>query len=81
MNITEQLEDARANVERLERAMRAAPCAQAGHDMQHKGGRNAGCSDWCSCSVPVFECTRCGDCDYGENEEARAVMKNCKESR
>lgn len=41
------------------------------------GGRNAGCSDICDCSVPVHKCSICGDYDYGENAEAEDVIKKC----
>ena len=43
---------------------------ERGHDMQSIGGCNAGCDEYCACSVPVHTCTRCGDSDYGENAEA-----------
>lgn len=48
-----------------------------GHDMQSIGGCNAGCDPFCICSVPVNRCTRCGDCDYGENEEADRTRAEC----
>jgi hypothetical protein len=50
---------------------------QAGHDWQSIGGCNAGCHDKCACSVPVHRCSRCGDCDYGENTEAEQVRADC----
>ena len=75
--IAEQLEDARAEVHRLERMAAAATCAELGrHDWQSIGGCNCGCPDG-SCSVPVHECTRCGDCDYGKNDDADDVRRNC----
>lgn len=49
------------------------------HDMQSVGGCNAGCCDDCFCSVPVLKCTRCGDCDYGQSEEADRVRADCAE--
>lgn len=49
----------------------------AGHDWQSIGGCNAGCHDNCSCSVPVNTCSRCGDCDYGDNDEAKQVRSSC----
>lgn len=54
------------------------PCRH-GCDMRHAGGRNAGCDigDDCCCSVPVYACTRCGDSDYGNNEEAAEVRRRC----
>jgi hypothetical protein len=80
MNIAKQLDAARAEVARLERRAAGATCAELGrHDWQHIGGRNAGCdlgSD-CSCSVPVHKCSRCGDCDYGDNPEADDVRDEC----
>lgn len=51
---------------------------EAGHDMQSIGGCNAGCHpDWCSCSAPVNTCSRCGDCDYGDNSDAEQVRADC----
>lgn len=52
-----------------------------GHDWRSIGGANAGCDDVCRCSVPVHQCARCGDCDYGENEEATEVRRECAEMR
>lgn len=49
----------------------------AAHDWKSRGGCNAGCSKDCACSVPVHECTRCGDCDYGINAEAIEIRKHC----
>lgn len=53
---------------------------ERGHDMKHVGGKNAGCSHDCGCSVPVYVCTRCGDCDYGDNDEAKQTMADCAET-
>lgn len=79
--LAQQLDEARAVVARLERAAAAATCAELGrHDMQSTGGANCGCEGGC-CSVPVHQCTRCGECDYGENEEARDVRRACAEKR
>jgi hypothetical protein len=50
---------------------------EAGHEWVSVGGCNAGCSNACSCSVPVNKCRRCGDCDYGENDEAAMVRSDC----
>jgi hypothetical protein len=52
-------------------------CRRVGCDMQSVGGCNAGCCDTCACSVPVHTCTRCGACDYGENEEAHETRRQC----
>lgn len=50
---------------------------EAGHDWQSVGGCNAGCHELCGCSVPVMVCARCGDCDYGENQEAKDTRSDC----
>jgi hypothetical protein len=52
---------------------------ERGHDWHSLGGCNAGCHDDCSCSVPVHLCRRCGDCDYGDNEDAEQVRQECAE--
>jgi hypothetical protein len=52
-------------------------CQDGKHDWQRIGGANAGCGKDCSCSVPVYECAICGDCDYGDNAEAREIMDEC----
>lgn len=55
------------------------PCHILGHQWVHIGGRWCGCGDtspW-SCSVPVHECRSCGDCDYGDNDEAEEVIADC----
>ena len=56
---------------------------EAGHDWQSTGGCNAGCNqgDDCGCSVPVHICSRCKACDYGDNEEAETVRRDCALSR
>lgn len=54
------------------------------HDWQLLGGRWAGCEagdDRCACSLPVNVCRRCGDCDYGENDEAAEILQACKRRR
>ena len=53
------------------------PCNVLGHNWKHIGGRNCGCEDGV-CSIPVCECESCGDCDYGENDEAYDVIKRCE---
>lgn len=50
---------------------------EKGHDWRSTGGCNADCHKNCACSVPVNVCSRCGDCDYGENQEADEVRKSC----
>ena len=56
-------------------------CAILGHKWGSIGGANAGCSDICGCSVPVHECEVCGDCDYGENDEADDIRERCSDLR
>lgn len=56
-------------------------CVHGDHDWQSTGGCHCGCEDGRSCSVPVHECTRCGDCDYGDNDEARDIVAKCAELR
>ncbi|WP_043331756.1 hypothetical protein [Methylosinus sp. LW4] len=76
----QRLDQARAEVARLEREIAAAPCAEVGHRWKHLGGKHAGCADPdCMCSVPVYECEACGNCDYGENDEAREIIARCEE--
>lgn len=52
---------------------------EAGHDYISLGGCNAGCHPDCACSVPVQTCSRCGDCDYGENADARNIRRECSD--
>lgn len=75
--IVAELEDAKARVTTLQRQYKQASCLEVGHDWQSFGGANAGCSDWCACSVPVNVCSKCGDCDYGDNDDAEEVRENC----
>ena len=89
----DEIEAAKAWVAELERRRAGASCAQIGkHDMQSTGGANCGCEFTYSdaegehvihgqCSVPVNVCTRCGVCDFGDNEEAREVRRKCAEER
>jgi hypothetical protein len=80
MNIANKLDEARAEVARLEREAAQATCRELGrHDMQSIGGRNCGCHEDACCSVPVNVCTRCGACDYGDNDEAREIKRRCAE--
>ncbi len=78
-SLGKELYEARANLERLERAAAAATCREMGrHDWQSYGGANASCGHpGCGCSVPVNVCSRCGDCDYGDNAEAERTRREC----
>lgn len=76
--LTEALESAKAEVLRIEREIAQGPCREYGHTWKSMGGCNAGCGDDCSCSVPVHKCTKCGDCDYGDNADAEQVIEGCE---
>lgn len=75
-----KLERIEADLKRRTQRELVEICQTIGCDMQSVGGCNAGCGDDCYCSVPVHKCTRCGDCDYGENEEAEQVRRDCAET-
>lgn len=79
MNLRQQLEEAEDQVDRLRRQIAAADCREAGCQMVFIGGRNAGCSKDCVCSVPVHQCSKCKDCDYGDNAEASEIIRKCRE--
>lgn len=85
--LVDRLEAARAEVARLERIAATATCRELGCDMQSIGGCNCGCEFYdgeerCEgqCSIPVLKCTRCGDCDYGENVYAEEARIACREN-
>lgn len=76
-NLAAELDEARARVDLLERRAAAATCAELGrHDWQSTGGANCGCENG-FCSVPVNICSRCKDCDYGENADAKEIRLAC----
>lgn len=54
-------------------------CYEVGHVWKQIGGANAGCSDECVCSRPVYECLNCKCCDYGENQEGNDIVSECSE--
>lgn len=56
-------------------------CYSGNHDWRHIGGCNAGCDDYYVCSVPVNECAKCGDCDYGQNPDADEIRERCSGER
>jgi hypothetical protein len=78
MRLADQIEEARNALELLERQAAGATCADLGHDWQCLGGCNCGCHEDACCSVPVHECARCKDCDYGQNSEADKVRAACE---
>ena len=75
--LIQELSEAENRVDQLRRQIAASACREVGCDMQSYGGANAGCGDGCGCSVPVNVCTRCGDCDYGDNEWAVRTREEC----
>lgn len=79
--LRDQLVEAEDRAAELRRRIAAEGCATAGHVWRHIGGRNAACSDDCGCSVPVHECTVCGDSDYGDNPEAAKTLAECETAR
>ena len=53
---------------------------QDGHEWVFVGGRACDCEDPTGyCSFPVHRCAKCGDYDYGDNDEARQVVADCAE--
>ena len=77
MDLLLELERAEAKAANLRRQIAQGPCREGGHDWKSSGGANAGCGHDCGCSVPVNVCSKCGDCDYGDNEEAEAIRTDC----
>lgn len=78
--LQKRLAEAENRVASLRRQIAAATCVEVGHRWKHIGGKNCGCDEgWCS--IPVYECTACGDCDYGENAEAAKTRAGCAELR
>lgn len=77
-DLQKQLEEAQNQVARLEQLIKFTPCSEVGHRWVFLGGKNAGCSEDCSCSVPVHECSVCGDCDYGDNEWSEETIMECQ---
>ena len=80
MSLSEQIEAKRRELANLEQAAKTATCREFGaHRWKSIGGRRCDCDrEFSGCSVPVNECEVCGACDYGENEEARRTMADCK---
>jgi hypothetical protein len=76
VNLAEQIKAKRAELQVLERRAAFATCIDLGHDWESTGGCNCGCERG-YCSMPVNVCRRCGDCDYGYNDEAISIRQNC----
>ena len=83
MPLLDDLEKAEAELARIKREIAQGPCREFGHTWVLRGGTNAGCGDGCQCSVSLHVCTKCGDCDYGDNQEADEIRTQCasKEAR
>lgn len=77
MTLRDEIAETEAKLAELKRRAATATCAEIGHDWYTSGGAQAGCSQFCSCSVPVHHCRRCKECDYGYNPEAEAVRQRC----
>lgn len=78
-------EDQRARMDREYGPVPRPFCVLGGHNWQFIGGKNCGCEwmdgdDRChgNCSVPVHKCEHCGDCDYGDNDEANDKRQACQ---
>lgn len=78
MSLPEKIAAAKAELARLELMAAGAPCREVGHRWKSLGGCNAQC-ECGGCSVPVHECTVCGDCDYGNNHWAAEVRDECRQ--
>lgn len=68
------LEAAAASVRR---EIANGPCLGFGHDWVFAGSSNLGCHADCACGGPVYSCSKCGDCDYGDNSEADELRAEC----
>lgn len=81
-DLASQLVEAENRVAQLKLKIQQSDCLVHGHDWIPYGGSNAGCDlgSSCSCSVPVNVCSKCKDCDYGDNEEAKMILERCKAS-
>ena len=81
MSLQKEIEEAENRLAILKQQAAFATCSEMGsHNMLFIGGRNAGCESVgkdCCCSVPVYQCSQCQFCDYGDNEEAKEILENC----
>lgn len=76
-DLLDRLATLEAEASAVRRQIAQGPCVQYGHTWKSIGGANAGCGDACCCSVPVHVCAKCGDCDYGDSDEAREIRSDC----
>lgn len=75
--LIEQLAELERQAAQIKREIASGPCLEFGHDFQFAGGTNLGCGDDCACGGAVYTCTKCGDCDYGDNEENDELRAAC----
>ena len=80
-DIAREIEETEARLAQLRLIARTGDCREFGHAWKFYGGRNAACGDGCNCSVPVYVCPKCGDCDYGDNAEAADKISDCQRDR
>lgn len=79
MGLNEEIKQKKAELAQLEQRAKIASCEEVGHNWVFVGARACGCNDEGECSLPVYECKKCGLCDYGDNIEADAMRKHCAE--
>lgn len=72
-----KLAELKRQVAKIEREMAHGPCSEHGHEWEFYGGSNLGCDPDCACGGSVYVCLKCGDCDYGDNEENDELRANC----
>lgn len=75
--LREEVEATANKLRWLQHQLEHGTCAEVGHDWQSIGGCNCGCFADSACSVPVMQCLRCGDCDYGDSDEANNQRERC----
>lgn len=78
-NMQAEIEEAEAHLAHLRRLQAAGNCAENGHEMAFAGGANCGCFDGSCCSVEVYVCIHCGECDYGDSPSANEQRLQCVE--
>jgi hypothetical protein len=64
-------------VHRLRMQLLQGLCRDVGHNWQFHGGKSGCDMDFCECSASVYVCSKCGDCDYGDNEESADMRAAC----
>lgn len=77
-DLIKKLEETEAKAAFLRKQIRDGVCSQYGHEWTDVGGCSAGCDQQCQCSVPVRQCSKCGDMDYGQNRDAKDIVAKCQ---